>query len=68
MSEGKERKNSDARIAANNRYTAKSYDRINLAVKKGKKQAIESRAASLGKSTNKYINDLIDEDLKEAGE
>lgn len=68
MNTGKERKNSEARIAANNRYAAKAYDRINLAVKKGRKADIEARAASLGKSTNKYINELIDADLKEAGE
>lgn len=64
----KERKNSTARIAANNKYAAKAYDRINLAVKKGRKADIEARAASLGKSTNKYINDLIDVDLKKTEE
>lgn len=62
------RKNSAARIAANNKYAAKTYDRINLAVKKGRKAEIETRAAVLGKSTNAYINGLIDADLKEAGE
>ena len=64
----KERKNSTARIAANNKYAAKAYDRINLAVKKGRKADIEAKAGSLGKSTNKYINDLIDADLRETGE
>ena len=68
MAEKTERKNSAARIAASNRYAAKTYDRINLAVKKGRKADIEARAASLGKSTNAYINGLIDADLKEVGE
>ena len=34
------KKNSDARIAANNRYNAKAYDRINIAVPKGMKEII----------------------------
>lgn len=61
-------KNSPARIRANNKYAAKAYDRINLVVKKGRKEIISQRAKSLGKATNAYINDLIDADLKEAGE
>lgn len=68
MATRKESKNSAARIAANNKYAAKAYDRINLAVKKGRKAAIEARAGSLGKSINRYINDLIEADLREAGE
>ena len=67
MDTEKNRKNSAARIAANNKYAAKTYDRINLAVKKGMKDEIADRAASLGKSTNAYIVDLIDADLKEIG-
>ena len=61
-------KNSAARIRANNKYAAKAYDRINLVVKKGKKEIIAQRAKSLGKATNAYINDLIDADLRKAGE
>lgn len=61
-------KKSNASTRAKNKYAAKAYDRIPLQVKKGRKEIITNRATSLGKSTNKYINDLIDADLKEAGE
>lgn len=47
-----------------NNYIKKKYDRINLVVPAGNKQVIKSRAAQKGKSVNQYINDLIDEDLK----
>lgn len=56
-------KNSKAKIAANNRYTDKAYDRINLAVKKGKKERIKEKADDMGISINAYINALIDADL-----
>lgn len=47
-----------------NKYIQEKYDRINLTVKKGLKQQIAARAAELGKSTNSYLNDLIEFDLK----
>ena len=63
-----EEKKSKASTRAKNKYAAKTYDRIPVQVKKGRKEIITARAASLGKSTNAYILDLIDADLKEAGE
>ncbi len=57
-------KNSKARIAANNRYNAKAYDRINIAVPKGKKEEIKAAADSQGKSVNGFINEAIDEKMK----
>ena len=57
-------KNSKARIAANNRYNAKAYDRINIAVPKGKKDEIKAAADSQGKSVNGFINEAIDEKMK----
>ena len=62
--EERKNKNSEARIRANNRYGAKTYDRINLAVPKGQKEIIQARADELGKSLNGYVTDLIAEDLK----
>lgn len=50
-----ENKNSKARIAANNRYNAKAYDRINLAVPKGQKEQIQAAASRQGQSLNAYI-------------
>lgn len=56
---------SKARIEANNRYNLKAYDRINIAVKKGKKETIKNRAEQQNKSINTYINDLIEKDLEQ---
>lgn len=58
-----ENKNSEARIKANNRYNAKAYDRINLAVPKGQKAAIEAHAKSRGESVNGLVNGLLRADM-----
>lgn len=58
-----ENKNSNARIQANNRYAAKAYDRINIVVPKGMKQAIEARAKGKGQTVNGFINSLIRADM-----
>ena len=57
-------KNSQARIAANNRYNDKAYDRINIVVKKGKKEIIQAHAAAQGESVNGFVNKAIDEKLE----
>ena len=57
-------KNSQARIAANNRYNDKAYDRVNTVVKKGKKEIIQAHAAAQGESVNGFINKAIDEKLE----
>lgn len=57
-------KNSAARIAANNRYNLKTYDRINIAVPKGKKEVIKGIAERQGKSINGFVNEAIDEKIK----
>ena len=56
-------KNTPARIAANNRYNAKKYDRLNIAVPKGKKDIVKSAAASAGLTVNGWVNQAIDEKL-----
>lgn len=56
-------KNSKARIKANNRYNEKAYDRINLAVPKGRKADIESHASAGGRSINGYVCGLIQSDM-----
>ncbi|MBQ7347797.1 MAG: hypothetical protein IJW55_07555 [Clostridia bacterium] len=50
-----ENKNSSAKIAANNRYNAKAYDRINIAVKKGEKERYRNHAQKNGYNS---INDF----------
>ena len=58
-----ENKNSAAKIAANNRYAAKTYDRINLAVPKGQKEIIQQIAKSRGESVNGLICKLIQKEI-----
>ena len=55
-----EKKNSKARIKANNRYNEKAYDRINIAVPKGKKVIIAEKATASGESINAFVNRAID--------
>ena len=59
-----ERKNSEARIKANNRYNEKAYDRINIAVPKGRKDLIKAHAESHGESVNGFVNRAIDETME----
>lgn len=60
MAAEKNKKNSDAKIQANNRYSAKAYDRINIIVPKGKKALIAEKASAQGDSMNQYVNKAID--------
>ena len=46
-----------------NKYIKEKYDRINLTMKAGKKEKINSAASTRGMSVNEYINCLIDNDL-----
>lgn len=59
-----ENKNSKARIEANNRYNAKVYDRINIAVPKGQKDIIKAHAEQNGESINGFVNRAIDETMQ----
>ncbi len=56
-----EKKNSDARIRANNKYNIKAYDRINLAVPKGQKAEIQAAADAQGESINRYVIKAVHE-------
>ena len=51
---------SKAHIKATNKWMAKAYDRINLTVPKGRKEATQTAAAAAGQSVNAYINQAID--------
>lgn len=55
-----ETKNSAARIKANNRYNEKAYDRINIAVPKGRKAEIQAHAEQHGESINGFVNRAIE--------
>lgn len=41
------------------RYNRKTYERLELRVKKGQKQVIQKAAKKAGKSVNRFILDLI---------
>ena len=59
-----EKKNSDARIRANNRYNDKAYDRINIAIPKGRKDEIKAHAEAHGESVNAFVTRAIDETIQ----
>lgn len=58
----------ESQRAATARYNKKTYDRIEIFVRKGKKQVIKEFAQKQGKSTNKFINDAIDKVMGEEKE
>lgn len=49
---------------AKNAWVAKTYDRINLTVPKGRKEEIQAEAERRGQSVNGFINSLLDEALE----
>ena len=53
-----------AKTAAQNRYIAKKYDRINLTVDKGTKEHIAEHAVKRGESVNGFINRAIKETME----
>lgn len=56
-------KYSDAQKEATARYNKKTYETINLVVHKGRRQVIKDFAASQGKSVNRFILDLVDQEM-----
>lgn len=55
--------NPDAQREATARYNRKTYERVELRVKKGQKEVIQKAAKGAGKSLNRYILDLVAKDL-----
>ncbi len=51
------------KVAYDNAYIAKAYDRINLTVPKGQKELIKAHADSLGESVNAFIQRAIEETM-----
>lgn len=60
-----ERKNSEKRIASNNRWTNAHYDRVNLALPKGQKDRIQAYASALGESVNGFISRIVMEAMEQ---
>lgn len=48
------------------KYNEKAYDRIQLVVKKGKKEGIKTYAENHGYSLNSFVNEAIDEKMQKA--
>ena len=46
------------------KYNEKAYDRIQLVVKKGKKEEIKAYAENHGDSLNSFVNEAIDEKMQ----
>ena len=55
---------SDAQKEATARYNKKTYDRIEIKVKKGRKDEIVDYAAKQKKSVNQFIVELIDKEMQ----
>ena len=54
---------SDAQKEATARYNKKTYDRIEIKVKKGQKEKITRYAKLPGKSTTQFIVELIEKEM-----
>ena len=65
---GAQLKYSDAQKEATARYNKKTYDRINIIVKKGQRQVIKDFAASQGKSLNRFILDCVEAEMNKTKE
>ena len=61
-------KNKTDAIAYQNRYIAKTYDRINLTVPKGEKEVIRLHAESRGEKMNSFIQRAIKEAMERDNE
>lgn len=57
-------KYTEARKRANDKYNAKAYDRINIAIPKGDKERIKAHAEQQGKSLNGFVKRAIDETME----
>lgn len=57
-------KYSDAQKQATMRYNKKTYEHINLIVRKGQRQILKDFAASQGKSLNRFFLDLAEAEMK----
>ena len=55
---------SDAQKEATARYNKKTYDRIEIKVRKGQKENIVQYAARQGKSTTQFIVELIEKEMR----
>jgi predicted HicB family RNase H-like nuclease len=55
----------EAQKRATMKYTTSNYERLNLQLRKGKKDEYRAQAAKRGLSLNAYIVSLIEKDMEE---
>lgn len=53
----------DSQREATARYNQKTYERLELRVKKGQRKEIQDAARKAGKSVNRYILDLVAKEM-----
>ena len=53
----------DSQREATARYNQKTYERLELRVKKGHRKEIQEAARKAGKSVNRYILDLVAKEM-----
>ena len=58
-----DKKKGTARTRANNKYSAKTYDRLNILVKKGRREELKTIADGQGLSLNAFVLSAIDEKI-----
>lgn len=58
----------DSQKEATARYNKKTYDRINIIVKKGQRDVIKAYASAQGKSLNRFIMDLVEAEMNQTKE
>lgn len=61
-------KNRAPQTKAKNKYNANNYERVYLIVKKGMKDIIKRHAENKNLSVNKYIENIVFEQLRAEGE
>lgn len=55
---------SDAQRRAVAKYNAANYERIELRVKRGRKDELKAHAEGMGESLNEFINRALDEQIE----
>ena len=58
----------DSQKEATARYNKKTYDRINIIVKKGQREIIKDFAAKQGKSLNRFFLDAVEAEMNKIKE
>lgn len=57
-------RSSPAQIAASRRYEEKTYDRMNLFVKKGERDRIRAIASGRGMSLNAFVMGAVEKEIE----